>query len=30
MFEDVTVIHEWTFGFRGVIEGNQKLGFVLD
>jgi hypothetical protein len=30
MFEDVTVIHEGMLPRRGMIEGNQKLGLVLD
>jgi hypothetical protein len=30
MFEDVTVIHEGMRPRRGMIEGNQKLGLVLD
>lgn len=30
MFKDVTVIHEGMLLRRGVIEGNQKFGLVLD
>jgi len=30
MFEDMTVIHEGMLPRRGVIEGNQKFGLVLD
>ena len=30
VFENVTVVHEGMFPHRGVIEGNQKFGLILD